>query len=239
MNDLDSFEKDIKQTYRLPEADPAFFNRLEAKLQAYQLNPEEKAKPTFHFARGWAFAMVILLILGSAVLAIGPSKVLAQIQAAFGFVPNVGLVNTSSPFRQLAAPVSDTRDGITLAIQSAFLSADQTTITYTMSDLPAEIKRARFGDPECLTPAHLTLPDGSKIKHPKAAAASRRTGHSSTLSTSMARSRRTSTRLPWSFLAWKVRPGARDRKTGRSLLPSSPPPRIPLFTRPPSCRPRS
>ncbi len=164
MNKINPFEKEIKQTYRLPDANPAFFNRLEAKLQAYQPNSEAKAKPSFHFVRGWAYTVTTLLILGALVLAIGPSKVLAQIQAVFGFVPNVGLVDTSSPFRQLAEPASDTRDGITLAIQSAFLSADGTIITYTMSDLPAEIKHARFGEPECNLPAYLTLPDGSKIE---------------------------------------------------------------------------
>jgi hypothetical protein len=163
MNDLNSFEKEIKQTYRLPDANPAFFSRLEDNLQAYQHHLEAKAKPTFHFARGWAYAMVTILFLGGMLLAAGPSKVLAQIQAVFGFVPGVGLVKTSSPFRQLAQPVSATREGITLAIKSAFLSADQTIITYAMSDLPAEIKRAKFGDPECSIPAYLVLPDGSKV----------------------------------------------------------------------------
>jgi len=164
MNNINPFEKEIKQTYRLPDANPAFFNRLEAKLQAYQHNPEAKAKPTFHFVRGWVYAAATLIFLGALVFAIGPSKVLAQIQAVFGFVPNVGLVDTSSPFRQLAEPVSDTREGVTLDIQSAFLSADQTIITYTMSDLPVEIKHAKFGDPECFTPAYLTLPDGSRVE---------------------------------------------------------------------------
>ena len=102
--------------------------------------------------------------MGVMVLAIGPSKVLAQIQAVFGFVPNVGLVDTSSPFRQLAEPVSETRDGVTLDIKSGFLSADGTIITYAMSDLPVEIKSTRFGDPECFTPAYLILSDGSKIE---------------------------------------------------------------------------
>lgn len=164
MNDLNPFEKDIKQSYRLPDANPTFFNRLEAKLQAHQPNPEAKAKPSFHFASGWAYAVTTLIILGVMVLAIGPSKVLAQIQTIFGFVPKVGLVDTSSPFKQLAEPVSDTRDGVTLDIKSAFLSADGTIITYAMSDLPVEIKRARFGDPECTLPPYLTLPDGSKVE---------------------------------------------------------------------------
>jgi hypothetical protein len=144
VNELTPFEKEIKQTYRLPDANPAFFNRLEVSLQAYQ--PGSKAKPIFHFAGGgvahkWGYAMAALLLIGIMVLAIGPSKVLAQIQAVFGFVPGVGIVDTNSPFRQLDEPVSDTRDGITLTIRSAFLSADQTTITYAMSDLPVDIKR--------------------------------------------------------------------------------------------------
>ena len=164
MNDLTPFEREIKQTYHLPDATPAFFNRLEVKLQAYQPNSKTKAKPTFHFTRGWAYAMVTFLLIGVMVLAIGSSRVLAQIQAVFGFVPGAGLVDTSSPFRQLAEPVRDTKDGITLTIQSAFLSADQTIITYTMSDLPAEIKRANFGDPECFAPAYLIRPDGSRVE---------------------------------------------------------------------------
>jgi len=164
MNNLNSFEKEIKQTYRLPEANPAYFKQLEAKLQAKQPHPEVSARPAFHLARGWAYAVATLLLIGVMVIAIGPSKVLAQIQAVFGFVPNVGLVDTSSPFRQLAQPASDTRDGVTLDIQSAFLSADGTIITYTMSDLPTEIKHTRFGEPECNLPAYLTLPDGSRIE---------------------------------------------------------------------------
>ena len=64
--------------------------------------------------------------------------------------------------------MSNTRDGVTLDIQSAFLSADQTIITYAMSGLPAEMKGARFGDPECFTPVYLILSDGAKSKQPEA-----------------------------------------------------------------------
>ena len=53
MNDLNPFEKEIKQTYRLPEVNPAYFKQLEAKLQAKQPHPEASARPVFHLARGW------------------------------------------------------------------------------------------------------------------------------------------------------------------------------------------
>jgi len=161
---LSPFEQEIRQTYHLPEANPAFFNRLEAQLQAQRPAHEAKARPTFHIARGWAYALATLIVTGVLILAIGPSKVLAQIQAVLGFVPGAGLVDTSSPFRQLAGAVSDTRDGVILTIQSAFLSADQTIISYTMSDLPAGMKRANLGDAECNAPAYLALPDNSKME---------------------------------------------------------------------------
>lgn len=167
MNELSPFEKKIKQTYHLPDADPVFFNTLETKLLTHQPFSVAKTKFTFHLARGWAYALATFLSIVAIVLAIGPSKVMGQILSIFGFVPDVGLVDTSSPFRQLAEPVSDTRDGITLTIQSAFLSADQTIINYTMSDLPIEMKRARISDPECRTPAHLNLPDSSQIEATK------------------------------------------------------------------------
>ena len=166
MNEPTAFEKQIKQTYRLPEMNPVFVDRLEARFKDYQPNLEVKTQRTFHLARGWAFAMSVLFVLATLTLVIGPAKVWAQIQSALGFVPGVGLVDISSPFRQLAAPVSATKDGITLTIQSAFLSADQTVITYNMSELPADIKRAKFTDPECMQSAYLILPDGSQIESP-------------------------------------------------------------------------
>lgn len=164
MNEPTAFEKRIKQTYRLPEMDPVFYDHLEVKLKAFHSVSKVKAKGAFHLSRGWIYAMIVPLVICALTLTIGPSRVWAQILSALGVVPGIGLVDTSSPFRQLAEPVSDTKDGITLAIKSAFLSADQTVITYTMSDLPVEIKPAKFGDPECSTPAYLTLPDGSKVE---------------------------------------------------------------------------
>ncbi len=164
MNELTALEKRIKQTYQLSEMTPEFSDHLEAKLKAYQPNARVKTKCLFHLSCVWTYGVVTFLLVGVMVLAIGPSKVLAQIQATFGFIQNVGLVDTSSHFRQLAEPVSGTRDGITLDIQSAFLSYDGTIITYTMSNLPSEITQAKFGEPECQTPVYLNLPDGSKVE---------------------------------------------------------------------------
>ncbi len=164
MNDLNPFEKEIKLTYRLPSPHPAFFNRLETRLLAGQSNPEGKARSIFHLQRSWAYGMAVFFMISALVFSIGPSTVLAQIQAVFGFVPGAGLVQTSLPFRQLAEPVSDTKEGITLTIQSAFLSTDRTIITYTLSDLPTELNPVNFGDPVCSAPDYLILANGSTVE---------------------------------------------------------------------------
>lgn len=164
MKDFNCFEKEIQRTYYLPDANPAFINRLEKEIENYRSTEETKTRYSFHIAKCWGYAMVTLLVLVALLLAIGPSRVLAQIQAVLGFVPEVGIVDSSTSFYQLIEPVSDSRDGVTLTVQSAFLSADQTIISFSMTDLSEEIKRAKFGDAECSTPAYLIFPDGSKVQ---------------------------------------------------------------------------
>ncbi len=77
MNELTPFEKDIKQSYHLPDANPAFINRLEIKLQESQPNPEVNAKTTFRFSRGWAYATAGSLILLLTLLLASPVRVYA------------------------------------------------------------------------------------------------------------------------------------------------------------------
>lgn len=67
MKNLSPFEKKIEQTYHLTEADPAFFQNLEAKLNARQSVLAAKPKPAFRLfpgvaAQKWAYIVVGLLI---------------------------------------------------------------------------------------------------------------------------------------------------------------------------------
>lgn len=77
MNQLTPFEKEIKQSYHLPDTNPAFFDRLEVKLQASQPNPGGKAKTTFRFSRGWAYALAGSLVLLFTLLLSPPVRVYA------------------------------------------------------------------------------------------------------------------------------------------------------------------
>ena len=165
MKTLNNFEEEIKRTYHLPTPNPEFLSHLEKEFaDPPAANQATTVKPPFRVAKGWGYAAITLTLLLALLFAIGPTKVLAQIQAIFGYVPGVGVVDTSYTFYQLDKSVSDTKDGITLTIESALLSADQTIITFSISDLPLEFRPIKFGDPVCNTPAYLTFPDGSEIQ---------------------------------------------------------------------------
>jgi hypothetical protein len=157
-------EDKFKTAIRAVEPNSRFSDSLWRQLSQKQADKSQTSPARARFFQLLRVAVLALAVIALVIVIIGPQKVVNAFNSLFGYVPDVGLVDTSSPFRQLAKPVSDTRDGITLTVQSAFLSANQTIITYVMSDLPAEMKRARFGDPECFTPAYLILPDGSRFE---------------------------------------------------------------------------
>lgn len=159
MNDLNSFEQKLRQSYQLPEINPTFRSRLAGELDA---RPTGR-RSFFSFQRRWAFALTAVMAAGVMLFSVGPSKVLAKLQTLFGFMPGAGLVDTGSPLRQLVEPVTQTRDGITLTVQSAYLSADRTVISYTLPDLPAGMKPAGLADRVCSDLPYLVLPDSSKM----------------------------------------------------------------------------
>jgi hypothetical protein len=68
-------------------------------------------------------ALLILLILSGVAYAIGRS---------LGYIPGMGIVEQTVPFRVLAEPVSVTRDGLTIAVKEAVLSADKTIAIVVM-----------------------------------------------------------------------------------------------------------
>lgn len=164
MKDYNQLENDILKTYQLPDPNPEFINNLDKEFESLPVTQTTTVKPLHKFTRVWGYAAITLFLLVTLLFAIGPTKVLAQIQAFFGYVPSVGVVDTSYTFYQLDKSVSDTKDDITLTIESAFLSADQTIITFSITDLPLEFRPIKFHDPVCNTPAYLTLPDGSEIQ---------------------------------------------------------------------------
>jgi len=164
MNNFNEFEKEIQETYQLPQPSPTFIRRVEMEIKTHRQLDEKQSGFFFHKSRGWAYATItIFLLLTTLLFAIGPSKVLAQIQAALGFVDNLGVVESDASFYSLVEPISDTKEGITIEIESAVFSKDKTVIQFRIDEIPDEMRTESFGQPECRTPAYLIFPDGNKV----------------------------------------------------------------------------
>ncbi len=159
MNSTNSFEEKLKASIDRPEIDPAFVNRLEARLQRLPMQKERRA-PFFGLPRAVVPALAVLALAVIILLASGPQRVLAQLQSLIGYIPGVGLVETSGAMRELAEPVSVTREGITIEVTYALLSPDKAVIRYTLTGVP-DAAIPPFGNRTCNVPPHLRQPDGT------------------------------------------------------------------------------
>ena len=156
------FEQDLRQALDAPRPEAAFANRLRAELIATAAGMKTETSPIRRPARAfWRFAFVLLAV---ALLGyfFGP-KIVTAMKQLFGYVPGAGLVDQSLGLRVLSEPVTLTRDGITLSVESAVLSADKTVITYTLKDVPWESLSHQENIPGCHGMASLRLPDGTEL----------------------------------------------------------------------------
>jgi len=80
-----------------------------------------------------------------------------------GYIPGVGIVDLSAPLRVLAEPVSQTRDGVTLTVTEAVLSADKTVLFVKIEGVPADAypPGEAIG---CFGKVDLSLPDGTLLE---------------------------------------------------------------------------
>ena len=97
--------------------------------------------------------IVTLLALTGAAYAIGRS---------LGYIPGVGIIDQSAPLRVLAEPVSRKRDGVTLTVASAVLSADKTVLFVKVENVPPDAY-PMDESPGCLSSTILSLADGTTL----------------------------------------------------------------------------
>jgi hypothetical protein len=113
------------------------------------------------------FAVGVMALTLAVVFTSVPSAVQAARQL-FGFIPGVGLVDRAEPIRMLAAPVSDTRLGVTVTIEQVILSSERTVLRYSISGLGAANFTPATPDPNLKTICgglpYLELPNGRKIE---------------------------------------------------------------------------
>lgn len=108
-----------------------------------------------------ATSLVVLILLGVALFSI-PS-VAEAFQRLLGYIPGSGLVDNSRPIRVLATPTSQTRDGVTITVNKAILTAERTQIEFSVFGVPAEAYPKAEDIQGCYQRPYLLLEDGTQV----------------------------------------------------------------------------
>lgn len=132
MNDLNpspEFEEKVRKALKTPDATPEFANRLRNELvrRPVQMKPK-------NFRPAWAVAFALVLT----ILAVSAPTLASAFGKIFGYMPEVGLVETTNGLRMLAEPVSSTRDGVTLTITHVFAYPDHIELQYEVNGIAPE-----------------------------------------------------------------------------------------------------
>lgn len=156
-------EKDLSAVYASAPSED-FVSILQAQLTHKAQEQKQRFARPFYLRPVWLATSLVLLALLITFFAIGPSRVVAAFQKLLGYVPGTGLVSTDTPLRVLAEPVEQTRDGVTLTVTSALLSAESTHIEYRVFGIPRDAYPDSEAISGCMQQEYLRLPDGSKLE---------------------------------------------------------------------------
>jgi len=159
-----SFEEKLQTAVETPLPHPEFLASLRVRLAEEAHRPVSwRERLGLMFPRpAWAASMIGLLLLISFFI-VGPQRVLAAVQRLIGYIPGVGIVDTSTPFRVLAEPVSVTKQGIKISVTSAVLSGKRTHIEYNIVGVPESAYPSQKGGMGCTKANYLRLPDGKQV----------------------------------------------------------------------------
>jgi hypothetical protein len=130
-----------------PAPEPAFVSRLEQQLLERQAVMHQPARDRRSVRRVWRqfsallvrrrwqyVALLLFIALAIALFAIGPQRVLAQVQRWLGYVPGIGFVNLAET-RALTSPVEITRDGTTLRVEQVIAGPQRTEVVISSPGL--------------------------------------------------------------------------------------------------------
>jgi hypothetical protein len=144
------FEKEIRDTFSAPRADPAFVHALRTSL----LERANMKKPTRSFSRlAWGLATAVLLL---GLLAASP-RVVTALKQLLGYIPGIGYVEGNS-LRILKEPVTFEKDGLQMTLVKGAADSERTILLgYFEGHTPGS-------EPNCVAPARLILPDGTVLE---------------------------------------------------------------------------
>ena len=161
-----------------PAPPAAFVADLEQKLlkrQAVLLGSSLATSHTIHqpwtrlssffTRRNLQYAVLVLLAaLAITLFAIGPQRVLAQVQHWLGYVPGIGFVNLAET-RVLPGPVEVTQAGTVLRVEQVIAGPQRTEVLISSPGLSGQ--DLPWPNPAVQNPdftAYLRLPDGSQLE---------------------------------------------------------------------------
>lgn len=156
---------------RVPAPRPEFLANLGQRLAEEARQPEAGGKAAWRTEKSntvfrrpaWIVAVFVLAIVVGAILVAGPQRVAAAFRQLLGYIPGVGVVDQSAPIRVLAEPVSLTREGITLSVNSVTITADRTIIDYGVSGVSLSAYPKGEAITGCIDQPFYRLPDGAQV----------------------------------------------------------------------------
>lgn len=157
------FEESISKSFQIPKIRKEFVNQIYGEIIQYKDNKSNFRQIPFKLNPIWATLLTAISLILIATMVIGPKRVYAKLIELFGYVPGVGIVDTSIPIRVLEEPISITRDGITVTVTSATLTGDRTQIDYRIFGLPHSAYPAQENISGCMEREYLILADGTLL----------------------------------------------------------------------------
>ena len=156
------FENDLRKALSTPDARPEFITRLESQLKKASVSDKHFSHQNRRLRPAWMVVMWVVFALAAGILLVGPEKVYAEVLKLLGYIPGIGIVDQSQPIRVLSEPVRVTRDGVTVSVNQALLTTDDTQIEYGVSGVPLS---ARPHDKSigCIDQEYILLPDGTTL----------------------------------------------------------------------------
>ncbi len=146
------FEKEIRESFDAPKADPTFVLNLRATLLE-RTKMKNKNRKFIRFA--WAGLIVVCLI----VVLIASPRVVTALKQLLGYIPGIGYVEQGNFLRVLSAPVTVQKDGLTLTIEKGAADSQQTVLLQHLEGYTTQMD----GTSGCNLPASLVLPDGTVL----------------------------------------------------------------------------
>ena len=164
LNQPSELEKAVRDAATVPEPDAEFIHSLRARFITEGHASANKIQETLMrqktFSQRLTWGLVVLALVTLVVLTTQPTVVNA-LKRLFGYVPNVGIIDQSTPVRMLTEPVTVTREGFILIVEQAVLNDEKSSVVYSYI-LPPDYVIPENSSSTTRAP-FLTLPDGTRL----------------------------------------------------------------------------